>query len=210
MVGRNRVGSDGVIVDVVTTRLCGAGLVALSVLAAGCGGTRHAAARVEVSVHAGTSLTESTTTSPEANAMPRLQKAVTLDAGQWYLAPPRPTDTTALTDAVAGDAVSHNADGSLAKPIVFLARYTDELPTIAKLPTGSYAPVPHDRLVVVVLRYGINPIGPQGGPGTGPLPTGLSSYMSIDWLIDPVTGEATYGASYPGPPPPISTSPATG
>jgi hypothetical protein len=204
-------GSYGVILVVVTTRSYGAGLVAVLVLAAGCGGTRHAAARVEVSASAGTSSTESTTTLPETNAMPRLQKPVTLDDGQWYLAPPRPTDTTSLTDAVAGDAVSHNADGSLAKPIVFLARYTDELPKIAKLPTGSYAPVPQDQLVVVVLRYGTNPIAPQGPvPMTGPMPTGLSSFVSMDWLIDPVTGEATYGTSYPGPLPPISTTPATG
>lgn len=156
-----------------------------------------------------TPTTEGATTLPHTDAIPRLQKPVTLDNGEWSLVPPRPTDTTSLTDAVAGDAVSHNADGSLAKPIVFLARYTDELPTIAKLPTGSYAPVPHDQLVVVVLRYGIDPIPSQGPtPMTGPLPTGPSSYRSMDWLIDPVTGNTTYGASYPGPLPPISTTPA--
>lgn len=79
-----------------------------------------------------------------------------------------PTDKTSLTDVVAGDAVSHDADGSLAKPIVFLARLTDELPTIARMPTGSFAPLPHDQFVVAVLRYGWNPIPPQCGPGTDP------------------------------------------
>ena len=196
----------------VGARSYGVGLVAVLVLAAGCGGTSHGAARVVVSSDGpGPVKSASTTTMPHTHAMPRLTAAVTLDDGQWYLAPPRPTDTTALTESVAGDAVSHNADGSLAKPIVFLARYTDELPVIAKLAPGSYAPVPHDQLVVVVLRYGTNPISPQGPvPLTGPLPTGLSSYVTMAWLVDPVTGQGTYGASYPGPLPPISTSPATG
>jgi hypothetical protein len=193
----------------VTLRSYGVGLVALSVLAAGCGGTSHRAASVGVTAVTRRPTTARAPAPPETNAMPRLKTAVTLDR-LWHLVPPRRTDTTLLTDAAAGDAVSHNADGSVAKPIVFLARVTDELPAIAKLSPGSYAPLPHDELVVVVLRYGWNPIGPQGGPVTGPLPTGPSSYVSMLGLLDPVTGEGTYGDDFPGPPPRISTSAATG
>jgi len=153
-------------------------------------------------------LAETTTALLGTEGIPRLMKAVTLANGQWFLAPPRLTDRTLLTNAVAGNEVSHHADGSLSKPIVFLARLTDELPRIAKLRPGSYAPLPDDQLVVAVLRYGTDPIPPQG-PVTGTMPTGLSSYRSMLWFLDPVTGEATWGASYPGPPPRISTSPAT-
>jgi len=67
-------------------------------------------------------------------------------------------------------------------------------------------------LSVVVLEYGLNRVsagGPTGSPG-GPLPTGLSSYESMVGFLDPVTGEGGYGADYPEPLPPISTTPATG
>jgi hypothetical protein len=203
--------SDDVRLDVVTTRMHGAVVVAVVVLAAGCSGTRHGAVPVGVSAHAGKFTTESTTTLPYTNVMPRLKKAVTLEHGQWYLTPPRPTDSTLLTQAVAGNAVSHKADGSPAKPIVFLARLTDELPRILKLAPGSYAPLPHDQLVVVVLEYGLNRMSAGGPTGsTGPLPTGLSSYESMLGFLDPVTGEGSFGADYPGPPPPISTTRATG
>ena len=196
----------------VTTRLCHAGFAIALVLATGCGATRHAAAPGRVSAPAGTSPARSTTTVRDTNVMPRLKKALTLEDGRWYLAPPRPTDATLLTAAVAGNAVSHNADGSPAKPIVFLARLTDELPKITKLAPGSYAPLPNDQLVVVVLEYGLNRVSMGGptGPVPGPLPTGLSSYESMLGFLDPVTGEGSYGADYPGPPPPISTTPATG
>lgn len=187
-------------------------LVAVLVLAAGCGGASHGAAPAVVSTVVRTSPTETTTTLWGTNVPPaRLTKALTLDNGLWYLAPPRPTDTTSLTDAIAGDDVSHHSDGSLAKPIVFLARVTDEIPTITHLAPGSYVPLLNDQLVVVVLTYGLNRTYSGGPTGvTGPIPTGLSSYESMVGFVDPVTGEGSYGADYPGPPPPISTSPATG
>jgi hypothetical protein len=197
----------------VATRSYGASLVAVLVLAAGCGGTRHTAVQVEASASSPTSSTETTTTLPGTNVSPaRLTKALTLDNGIWYLAPPRPADTTSLTDAIAGDNVSHNADGSPAKPIVFLARVTDEIPTITHAAPGSYVPTLNDKLVVVVLEYGPNPVALGGATGaTGPPPTGLSSYESMLGFVDAVTGEGSgFGASYPGPPPPISTSPPTG
>jgi hypothetical protein len=198
---------------VVTTRSYCASLVAVLVLTAGCSGTSHRAAAVIVSAASETLPTETTTTLPGTNVSPaRLTHAVTLDNGVWYLAPPRPTDTTSLTDAIAGHDVSHNADGSLAKPIVFLARVTDEIPTITHAAPGSYVPTLNDQLVVVVLEYGLNLVSAGGATGsTGPLPTGLSSYESMLGFVDPVTGEGLgYGADYPGPPPPISTTPATG
>jgi hypothetical protein len=192
----------------------------VALVASVCSGSKAAVSR-----RAGTPSASNVPGSPMsfAAAKPsRLNKAVTLYNGKLRLAPALPGDRTSVTYARAvallraatGRNSSFTKTGAPARPIVVLARYTDNIAASqasAGAEAHGVANDPNARLVVAVLFY-----GPPAmccccvTGGTGPPSTGPSTYESNLWLLDPNTGRLGDSASFPGPLPRISTTPQNG